>query len=117
VNGNIIKDWKVLEKDIIKNERCLNIYLWRGIVGVTYRLKFSEDNMKFSSIDLTYALRPGKPVMNEVERFAKESLGENYIAVYVRSEFWLRASTMDYLRKCVDLVLEVYIFILCFRDT
>ena len=117
VNGNIIKDWKVLEKDIIKNERCLNIYLWRGIDGVTYRLKFSEDNMKFSSIDLTYALKPGKPVMNEVERFAKESLGENYIAVYVRSEFWLRASTMDYLRKCVDLVLEVYIFILCFRDT
>jgi hypothetical protein len=117
VNGDIIKDWKEFEKDIVKNEKCLNIYLWRGIDGVTYRLKFSEYNMKFSSIDVTYALRPGQPVVNEVERFAKDALDENYIAVYVRSEFMLRGSSMNYLRKCVDLVLEVCIRILYFLNT
>jgi D-serine dehydratase len=65
VNGDIIKDWKEFEKDIVKNEKCLNIYLWRGIDGVTYRLKFSEDNMKFSSINVTYALRPCRSARRE----------------------------------------------------
>ena len=109
VNGDIINDWKTFEKDIAKLEKCLNIFLWRGIDGVTYRLKFSEDDMKFSSIDLTYALKPGLPVRNEVERFSSKYLPENYIAVYMRSEFFLRKSSLDHIRKCVDLVLEVVI--------
>jgi hypothetical protein len=114
VNGDIIKDWKVFEKDIVKNEKCLNIFIWRGIDGVTYRLKFSEDGMKYSSIDLSYSLRPGQPIINEVERFTKESLAENYIAVYVRSEFIMLSSTIDHLRKCIDLMLEVCIRIFIF---
>jgi hypothetical protein len=116
VNGDIIKDWKVFEKDIVKNDKCLNIFIWRGIEDHVYRLKFSEDGMKYSSIDLAYALRPGQPVINEVERFAKEALAENYIAVYVRSEFMLREFSMDYLRNCIDLVLEVCICILYFPN-
>jgi hypothetical protein len=109
VNGAVINDWKTFEKDVTKHEKCLNIYLWRGTDGVTYRLKFSEDNMKFSSIDLTYALRPGQPVKKEVERFSKKYLPEKYISVYMRSEFLLRKFSIDILRKCVDLMLEVCI--------
>ena len=107
VNLDIIKDWQVLENDVIENAKCLNIYQWRGIDGVTYRLKFNEKKMKYSSIDLTYALTPGQPVMDEVKRFSKGVLDEDYIAVYVRSEFLLHKDSMSYLRDCVDLVLEV----------
>ena len=108
VNGDMIKDWKVFEKNIVKNEKCLNIFLWRGIDGLRYRLKFSEDNYQFSSISLTFALRPGQAVINEVERF-KKALGDKYIAVYVRSEKIMRKNSMqmEYLRQCVDLALEV----------
>ena len=113
VNAAIINDWKTLEKDITKHEKCLNVYLWRGIDEVTYRLKFNEENLKISSVNLTYALKPGQPVEKEVERFSEKYLHENYIALYVRSEYLLRMSSIDHLRKCVDLVLEVRI-VICF---
>lgn len=119
VNGDIIKDWKVFEKDIVKNEKCLNLFHWRGTDGSNYRLKFREDNYQFSSIHLPFALRPGQAVINEVERF-KKALADKYIAVYIRGEYILRMETMksnmEHLRQCVDLVLEVCVplfFLIC----
>ncbi|XP_028408760.1 uncharacterized protein LOC114531324 [Dendronephthya gigantea] len=106
VNGDIIQDWKVFERDVAKNEKCLNIFVWRGVEGPTYRLKFSEDRMKYSSTDLALALKPGQPVMEEVERFQNEILSQNYIAVYIRSEFMLREFSISYLRDCIQLVLQ-----------
>ena len=106
VNSDIITDWKVLEKDIVKNEKCLNIFVWRGKGGEDYRVKFSEENYQFSSIQVTFALRPGQTVLNEAERF-QEALGNKYIAVHIRGEKILRSYSMQHVRLCVDLVLEV----------
>ncbi|XP_046864265.1 uncharacterized protein LOC124458258 [Xenia sp. Carnegie-2017] len=106
VHSEVVREWEKIE-EIIKENKCLNIYQWRGIDGVSHRLKFSEDDLKYSSIDLTYALRSGSSVENEVNAFAGKFLGDKYIAVYVRSEFMLRRGDMDYLQKCVNLVLQV----------
>lgn len=107
VNGDVIQDWKVFERDIAKNEKCLNIFVWRGVEGPTYRLKFSEDRVKYSSTDLALALRPGQIVIEEVERFQNEILSQNYLAVYIRSEFMLRDFSIHYLRECIQLILQV----------
>lgn len=114
VHSTVIKDWTKLEEEIVKEHKCLNIFQWRGIDGVEYRLKFSEDDLKFSSVDLTFALRPGMYVENEVEDFTEEFLSDNYIAIYLRSEIVFRHKNMDYLRKCVDLVLEVLQYLVHF---
>ena len=37
INLTIVTDWKVLEKDIVRDAKCLNILLWRGIGGGKYR--------------------------------------------------------------------------------
>ncbi|XP_028402728.1 uncharacterized protein LOC114525545 [Dendronephthya gigantea] len=109
VNSAVITDWRVLERDIVKDAKCLNIVQWRGIDGKAYRLKFREDHLKFSSLDLTFALKPGLSVMQEVQRFRKENLLGNYIALYVRGEKILLAKSLDRLYECVDLLLEVLV--------
>ena len=106
VNSDIITDWKVLENDIVKNEKCLNIFVWRGNGGEDYRVKFSEENYQFSSIQVTFALRPGQAVLNEAERFTVAP-GNKYIGVHIRGERILQSYSMQRVRLCVDLVLEV----------
>ena len=104
INSAIIKDWKVLEKDIVKHAKCLNIFQWRGTEGSVYRLKFREYHLEFSSLDLTFNLKPGLSVMREVERFRKESLAGDYIALYMRSE---KIKPLERIYQCVDLMLQV----------
>ena len=111
VNGDIIRDWKVLEEDIVKNEKCLNIFLWRGTDGLNYRARFREKNYQFSSIQIAFAMRPGQAVLNEAKRF-QEALSNKYIAVHIRGEKILRTSSLQYMQKCVDLVLEVCVYVL-----
>ena len=111
VNGDIIRDWKVLENDIVKNEKCLNIFVWRGTDGVNYRARFREENYQFSSIQIAFAMRPGQAVLNEAKRF-QEALSNKYIAVHIRGEKILRTSSFQYMRECVDLVLEVCVYVL-----
>ena len=106
INADIIRDWKVLENDIVKNEKCLILLFWKGREDGRFVIKFSEDSYQFTSIQLALALRPGQAVMKEVERF-KETLTNKYIAVYVRGEKILRTTSMEFLSECVDLLLEV----------
>ena len=110
VNSDIITDWKVLENDIIKNEKCLNLFVWRGNDGEDYRVKFSEQNYQFSSIQVTFALRLGQAVLNETERFTVAP-GNKYIGVHIRGEKILQSYSMQRVRQCVDLVLEVCVYL------
>lgn len=113
VHSVVITDWKILEQEIVKEHKCLNVFHWRGIYDDSYRLEFSEDDLKFTSKDLTFALRTGIAVENQVKYVANKFLDSSYIAVYVRGEHILRTRNMDYLRKCIDMVLNVS-FISCF---
>ena len=109
INPTIVTDWKVLEKDIVRDAKCLNILLWRGIGGGKYRSYFTERDLKFPHNAIQYALKPSKPIQNEVERFRKEFLPHRFIAIYLRAELILLPSSYDFnlLRKCIDVIVEV----------
>ena len=109
INPTIVTDWKALEKDIIRDAKCLNILLWRGIGSGKYRSYFTERDLKISHNAIQYAFKPSKPIQNEVERFRKEFLPDRFIAIYLPAEFILLPSSYDFnlLRKCIDVIVEV----------
>ena len=109
INPTIVTDWKALEKDIVRDAKCLNNVLWRGIGGGKYRSYFTERDLKFSHTAIQYALKPSKPIQNEMERFRKEFLSDPFIAIYLRAELILIPSSYDFnlLRKCIDVIVEV----------
>ena len=108
INPTIVTDWKVLEKDIVRDAKCLNILLWRGIDGGKYRTYFTERDLQFSHTAIQYALKPSKPIQNEVERFRKVFLPDRFIAIYLPAEFILLRSSYDFnlLRKCIVEVVQ-----------
>ena len=108
-NPTIVTDWKVLEKDIVRDAKCLNILLWREVGGRKYRSYFTERDLKFSQDAIQYALKPSKPIENEVERVRKEFLPDRFMAIYLRAELILLPSSYDFnlLRKCIDVIVEV----------
>ncbi len=109
INPTIIKDWKILERDIVGGAKCLNVFLWRGIGGGVYRSYFTENDLKFPHTAIQYALKPSVPIQNEVHRFRKEFLPDRFIAVYVRAEFILvpHQYNFNFLKKCINVIVQV----------
>lgn len=109
INPAIIRDWKVVEKDIVGGAKCLNILLWRGIGGGVYRSYFTENDLKFPHYEIHFALKPSEPVREEVARFRKQFLPDRFITVYLRSEFILvpHRYNFEYLKKCIDVIVDV----------
>ena len=109
INPTIIKDWKILERDIVDGAKCLNIYLWRGIGGVVYRSYFSENDLKFPHPTIEYAMKPSVPIQNEAHRFRKEFLPGRFIGVYVRAEFILvpHHYNFNFLKNCLNVIVQV----------
>ena len=96
INPTIVTDWKALEKDIVRDAKCLNILLWRGIGGGKYRSCFTERDLKFSPSTMQYALKPSKPIQNEVECFRKEFLPDAFIAIHLRAALILIPSSLTF---------------------
>lgn len=109
INPTIIKDWSVLERDIVNGAKCLNIILWRGIGGGKYRSYFTEEHIKYSHTVLQYALKPSITVQHEVTKFQQAFLQDRYIAVYIRAELVLipHRFDIDLFRNCLNVVVDV----------
>ena len=106
INPTIVTDWNILEKDIVRDAKCLNILLWRGISGGKYRSYFTERDLKFSHSTIQFGLKPSKLIQNEVDRFRKEFLPDRFIAINLRAELILLPSSYDFnlFRKCIDVI-------------
>ena len=106
VHPDMITDWKVLEREIVEQVKCLNIMLWRGIGVKNYRSHFTENGLKFSHTTLQYSLKPSQPILGEAARFRETYLPDKYIALYVRAEFILvpHHNSLFYLKRCIDIM-------------
>lgn len=106
IHPDIITDWKILEKEIIKEVKCLNIMLWRGIGERNYRSHFTESGLQFPHTALQYALKPSQPIQNEVARFRQALLPGKYVSLYVRAELILipHHNSVLFLQRCIDVM-------------
>ena len=103
VDTTIVTDWKIFERDVIKSPKCLSIVIWRG-VGDTYRARFIETRLAYSSLDLSLSLKPSPVVMEQVEKFKRKFLASKYIGVQIRGEHVAIDHGLAGLEQCIHLL-------------
>lgn len=107
VHPNILREWSELERVLLRDVKCLGIFLWRGIGGKT-RTYFSERHVRISSKEIHYLLKASSPIESEAERFIRTHLsGGGYIAVQVRGEKVVIQHSMTRLKKCLRLLVNI----------
>ncbi len=108
VDPTIITEWSVLERGILRDIKCLGIFVWRGI-GFKTRTSFSENHINVSSKEIHFLLEPSLSILNEAEIFTESHLrtGSGYIAVQVRGEKVVIQHNLTRLKKCLRLLVNV----------
>ena len=107
VDPTIITEWSVLEQGILRDIKCLGIFVWRGI-GFRSRTSFSEKHVNVSSKEIHFLLKPSLSILNEAEIFIKTHLSESgYIAVQVRGEKVVIQHNLKRLKKCLRLLVNL----------
>lgn len=106
VDPFVITEWTRLESEVVRGAKCLTILIWRGIGG-SFRTYFSAKGAKVSARDLQFTLKPNAGIYKEVEKFKKAFLRGPYIGVHIRGEKVVIRYSLERLRKCLHLLVEV----------
>lgn len=102
IDAEKVKSLKLFKNEILKEDKCVIIIHWRG---------FGKDRSHFkpevnvSEGKLVHSLRSSERVLERAKNI-KDSIGEEYISVHIRSERQIQWYDVERLSRCIKTLVE-----------
>lgn len=102
IDAEKVKSLKLLENEILKEDKCVVIIHWRGFGRDRTHFK---PEVKVDHRKLVYSLRSSERVIEQAKKI-EESIGEEYISIHIRSERQIQWYDVQRLSQCLQTLVQ-----------
>ena len=102
IDAERVKSIKLFKSEILKDDKCVVIIHWRGLGKDRSHFK---PEVNVNDRKLVHSLRSSERVLERAKNI-NDSIGEEYIAVHIRSERQIQWYDVERLSRCIKSLVE-----------